>query len=134
VDGPQILSAIRQALPEHVQGMRLLGISEDRTIFLRYEPGDSFPSHTDSPYVPGSSSQSLFTLVIYLNDDYEGGETFFPDHNQLVRPQTGTALIFAHGIRHEALKLLRGAKYALHTFVMYGAGDHVMTPVGHMLS
>ncbi|PNH00268.1 putative prolyl 4-hydroxylase [Tetrabaena socialis] len=34
------------------------------------------------------------TVIIYLNDDYEGGETAFPKLGITVRPETGKAAIF----------------------------------------
>lgn len=119
VDGLPILSAIRYALPERVDQLSLRRLSNERMIWLRYLPGDSFPIHTDSPYIVNEKAYSLFTVMIYLNDNFEGGETYFPDSGILVRPQAGMALIFAHRVRHEGLRLISGIKYALHTFVIY---------------
>jgi prolyl 4-hydroxylase len=34
------------------------------------------------------------TFLMYLNDDFEGGGTFFPELNQIVKPETGKAIIF----------------------------------------
>jgi len=34
------------------------------------------------------------TFLMYLNDDFEGGGTFFPELNQTVKPETGKAVIF----------------------------------------
>ena len=34
------------------------------------------------------------TIIIYLNDDYEGGETHFPNINEAVVPVTGKAAVF----------------------------------------
>ena len=47
--------------------------------FSRYESGASqkFSKHIDSPFVRNDDEQSIFTVMIYLNDAFEGGETIF---------------------------------------------------------
>jgi hypothetical protein len=61
----------------------------------------------------------MYTLMVYLNDNFDGGETRFPGLGLVVRPRSGMALIFPHRLRHEGLPIIRGVKYALHTFIMY---------------
>lgn len=34
------------------------------------------------------------TTVVYLNDDYEGGEIYFPDFDLFIKPKKGQAIIF----------------------------------------
>ena len=34
------------------------------------------------------------TFLIYLNDDYTGGETVFPRINKVIPPEKGKAIIF----------------------------------------
>jgi hypothetical protein len=55
--------------------------------------------------------------MIYLNDDFTGGETLFEDC--IVCPQTGMVLFFIHHIRHKGETVARGRKYVLRTDVMY---------------
>lgn len=59
---------------------------------LRYTPGQEYKPHTDS--MPGEANQRVWTVLIYLNDDYEGGETCFPKAGVEVRGAAGDALIF----------------------------------------
>ena len=92
----------------------------ERVLVLRYFPGDRFPLHTDTPYALSQSLHSAYTLIIYLNDDFQGGRTYFPDLEATVSPRKGSALIFAHDLRHEGLAVQAGTKYAIHGFVMYG--------------
>lgn len=35
----------------------------------------------------------MFGSVIYLNDDFDGGETFYPQHNLFIKPKTGTLVV-----------------------------------------
>ena len=40
-------------------------------------------------------------MILYLNDDYRGGSTFFPHLLRRIRPEKGKALYF-HNLRPEA--------------------------------
>ena len=39
--------------------------------------GGHFSPHLDGPWVPHEDESSVFTVVIYLNSDFQGGETQF---------------------------------------------------------
>lgn len=85
---------------------------------LRYRPGEQYHSHLD--FLPGSDNQRLLTALIYLNEDYEGGETEFVRVGLKVRGRKGDVLVFRN-IRpdksanplsqHAGLPVTRGAKY-----------------------
>lgn len=59
---------------------------------LRYSPGQEYRPHFD--YVEGADIPRLWTALIYLNDDYEGGETQFVRNGLEVRGETGDVLVF----------------------------------------
>jgi adenylate kinase family enzyme/aminoglycoside phosphotransferase len=66
-----------------------------------YKEGEAFLPHFDTGHVFTASKRSILSLIIYLNDDFEGGETtFFPDSIETppvsVRPKAGSAIIFHH--------------------------------------
>ena len=107
---------IRDLIPQFYLGRQAVGINE-RFRFYRYNPGERFAGHIDSPYRRDNGEQSLLTFMIYLNDDFDGGETAFPD--LVVRPATGLALLFRHDIFHEGRPVGRGRKYVLRSDVMF---------------
>ncbi|MGO9389722.1 cyclophane-forming radical SAM/SPASM peptide maturase GrrM/OscB [Rhodoblastus sp.] len=119
IDAAPIFAKIKSALPSQVNGLRIERIADDRAIFLRYVAGDCFPIHQDTPFRVDDRHTSIYTLVIYLNDDFLGGAASFPDTGQIVAPEAGMALLFPHDLRHEGLLIEHGTKYAIHTFVMY---------------
>jgi hypothetical protein len=55
--------------------------------------------------------------MVYLNDDFEGGETRF--QRVTIRPMVGMALCFVHHLVHEGAEVLCGRKYVMRTDVMY---------------
>lgn len=97
--------------------------------FNSYKPGGFFAPHRDGPWIPSEDMASIYTLLVYLNDDFEGGETEFVQHpvgqresrqpTGYVVPKTGTALIFNHDAWHSGLPLSKGTKYVLRTEVIF---------------
>jgi prolyl 4-hydroxylase len=59
---------------------------------LRYSPGQEYRPHFD--YVEGATNRRLWTALIYLNEDYEGGATAFVRTGLEVRGRTGDVLVF----------------------------------------
>jgi prolyl 4-hydroxylase len=61
---------------------------------LRYRPGQQYRAHLDA--LPGLSNQRSLTLLVYLNDDYQGGETRFTRIALSHRGQKGDGLLFVN--------------------------------------
>jgi prolyl 4-hydroxylase len=59
---------------------------------LRYRPGGEYRPHFDA--IPGFANQRAMTILIWLNDDYEGGETHFPAAGLKLKGLPGDALLF----------------------------------------
>lgn len=85
---------------------------------LRYAPGQEFRLHMDA--IAGAGNQRIATMLLYLNDDFTGGETVFPDLGLTVRPKRGDALLFrnvdarGHGdarMRHAGNPVRSGTKW-----------------------
>jgi len=82
--------------------------------------GSQIP-HADKEWEDGSpGEQNYFDIgsVIYLSDDHEGGEIYFPEFNIEVKPKPGTAicfpgdLFFMHGVR----KIKKTERYTIPIF------------------
>jgi len=85
--------------------------------FYRYEPGQLFKKHIDESFIRNEREASYFTFMIYLNDDFEGGDTTFDEIN--IKAKKGMALIFLHSLPHEGAEVKSGRKYVLRTDIMY---------------
>lgn len=74
---------------------------------MHYRVGEEFKPHHDflDPGKPGHAldharrGQRMGTFLIFLNEDYEGGETEFPKAGLSFRGRTGDALFFANVTR-----------------------------------
>lgn len=100
---------------EHLQGQK-------------YDPGQYFKPHFDwfagDAYTRHclASGNRTHTLMIYLNDDFEGGGTDFPELNYTVKPKRGMALMWTHlkkdgtgdaDAMHEGMTVTKGTKYII---------------------
>jgi Rps23 Pro-64 3,4-dihydroxylase Tpa1-like proline 4-hydroxylase len=80
------------------------------TQILRYPPGGHYVPHQDA----GSDLlDRYFTVVCYLNEDFEGGHTRFPSLKHSVVPQRGKAVVFPSRFFHCAEPVIRGEKFVI---------------------
>ena len=113
-------------VPTEFEGRNAIGLNEFLR-YYRYDPGQQFDWHQDGPYERDNGERRYWTLLVYLNDDFEGGETSFEDSYSeesfdpfSVVPQQGMALFFEHPTHHKGEPIFEGRKYVLRTDVMYG--------------
>ncbi|MFQ6229382.1 2OG-Fe(II) oxygenase [Nocardia sp. NPDC002869] len=101
---------------------------------VRYRTGGQYMRHFDfySPTDPGSiahvsgGGQRTATLIIYLNDVEDGGETFFPDPDISFSPRKGQAVYFRYFNKrgqldpatiHAGLPVLAGDKWIMNKWM-----------------
>ncbi len=107
---------LRAWIPSRDGAWRAVGLNE-RFRFYRYEAGQYFDWHGDGVFRRNDLEQSRLTLMIYLNDTFQGGETQFDAHT--VVPKCGSALIFEHRLLHRGAMVTEGVKYVMRSDVMY---------------
>lgn len=142
---------VKNHLPEIVDGKLVRGLNRRFRVY-RYVPGAEYRCHIDGAWPPSgintaddsyiydssppnAKQSSLYTFLLYLNDDFDAGETtfFMPSvmedviNAYPVKPVAGAAAIFPHGegegallpLLHEGSGVTRGAKYIIRTDVLY---------------
>jgi hypothetical protein len=96
--------------------------------FVKYEgEGKEFKIHADD----GPMYKAAVSAVIYLNDNYEGGEIYYPRiDNKVIKPKTGDIAIFPSNYiyEHASLPIKSGTKYCV--VVMMDLND--MAHQGHI--
>jgi predicted 2-oxoglutarate/Fe(II)-dependent dioxygenase YbiX len=67
-------------------------------------------SHIDSY---GDDRSPILSVVLYLNDNYEGGELYFKNQHVIIKPTAGSIVIFpsVEPYYHESREIQRGTKY-----------------------
>lgn len=88
---------------------------------MRYQPGGFYIRHADS-HNPNPATNTWkkvidrdLSLLIYLNEDYEGGGLTFTKFNFHLQPKAGTVVIFPsdHRYIHTAEVVTKGIRYAV---------------------
>jgi predicted 2-oxoglutarate/Fe(II)-dependent dioxygenase YbiX len=99
--------------------------------FNRWDTGDSLKLHADSQNTSCTANLDnyighnlppfliLYSALIYLNDNYEGGELHFPLHDIKIKPKPGTLVLFPGTCMypHEVKEVLSGHRYT-HNFFL----------------
>lgn len=81
---------------------------------LRFRPGDSYGLHKD-----GSSKYArVVSGLIYLNEDYKGGELHFPKEDLKIKPKIGSVVIFPSNFLflHKVMPVTEGERYSVVAF------------------
>lgn len=63
---------------------------------LRYRPGGEYKPHFDA--IPGFGNQRILTMIVWLNEGYEGGETMFMTNGAKLKGRAGDALLFRNAL------------------------------------
>ena len=74
----------------------------ERLQVLRYTEGGHYQFHQDVP-TTNDINKRLYAVIIALNDDYEGGETMFPNLDIKYKLKKGGALFFHTVDNHEQI-------------------------------
>jgi hypothetical protein len=89
---------------------------------MKYGPGDYFDWHSD--LTGGFATQRIATMIMYLNDDFFGGDTCFQHRDLRVQPKRGSALVYYYSptqpLIHRGEAVTSGTKFILNAFVRNG--------------
>lgn len=83
-------------------------------LIRKYLPGTTMSAHEDA-ILPMNGGG--YTVLLYLNDDYDGGELKFNNEGFAVKPSAGSLLIFPERIEHEILLLKNGERYMTAAYI-----------------
>jgi hypothetical protein len=100
--------------------------------FVKYEgAGTHFKIHADH----GPTYVTTVSIVAYLNDDYEGGEIWFPRFNLSIKPEPGDILVFpsTYIYEHASKDMVSGTKYSVVIMSDYNDRDGVNQKVSHVI-
>lgn len=78
---------------------------------LKYDKKDNYKAHADD----GPGYYRRISVLIYLNDDYKGGELYFPYQDITLKPNAGDIVFFPSTFTHvhQAMPVKKGTKYVL---------------------
>ena len=95
---------------------------------LRYRKGQFYKRHVDNILL-SSRFQEVehglptrdISVVGYLNDDFDGGETYFDRQAIKVKPKAGAVVLFPSYFTHphQSLPIINGTKYAFTSWLFH---------------
>lgn len=85
-----------------------------------YDSGQGMGPHIDGYDPNGTGTNLRFSMVTYLNDDYEGGEIYFKNQNVTIKPKASSLVMFPsqEPYLHESKPVISGNKYMYTTHWM----------------
>lgn len=102
-----------------VEARKLYGtkLYPDYTDLVYWPTGMSMDVHADAVWLDGTPAVFPYRFcagVCYLNDDYEGGETYFPRHNKEVAPKKGKIVLFPSTLEYQhGVRKVIGERYTM---------------------
>jgi hypothetical protein len=89
---------------------------------IRYKENQQYKPHLD----PAKENDRVYTVILYLNDDFVGGETYFPMLDLKIKPKKGKSLCFLNRdssnqvisySKHAGLPVTSGIKYICNIWI-----------------
>ena len=124
---------------------KLIGLCEKIRLF-KYEPGEYINEHSDKIIKRNIlntngvkyNQQSFFSIYIYLNDDFSGGEYLYwkntKDKNNInnkydfiISPKKGDCVIQSQYLLHKNLQTFDNTKYILRLDIIYQKQELIIT-------
>jgi hypothetical protein len=92
-------------------------ILSEHSAVMKWTAGDSMGLHADDLGIFNYHIAGL----IYLNENYEGGELGFPKQKIVLKPSSGDLVIFPGNMNypHEVMKVIYGDRYTMPVWAMY---------------
>lgn len=108
-----IYDVLKKCVDDYCQYWGINVVYYEAFNFVKYSsPGQHFRIHADH----GPAYNSTVSAVIYLNEDYEGGEISFPRLDKLVyKPKSGDIVLFPSNYiyEHSSEPMISGDKYSV---------------------
>ena len=134
--GPAREDLVVQALNKRIAAASGTDTTQGEALtVLRYRPGQQFRLHSD--VLQNTRNQRIATVLVYLNDGFEGGRTTFPAYGLEITPRQGDAVVFRNvdtkgkpdlSKRHSGEPVVRGTKWLATRWIRAHSFSHWTGP------
>jgi len=100
---------------EETGNKKLESVTKNYTI-RKYKTGGNMGAHIDKNAENPKNTMD-WTSLIYLNDDYKGGELVFDDLKIMIKPSAGSIVFFPCLTTHSVETVISGNKYYIFLFM-----------------
>jgi len=93
----------------------LVGLAFDTKLAVETFQLVVWPEGSEQPvHIDKRRPLTTHAAIAYLNDDFEGGQTYFPDIEEQMQPERGTLIAFpGRALPHGVRRIDRGIRYTL---------------------
>jgi predicted 2-oxoglutarate/Fe(II)-dependent dioxygenase YbiX len=95
-------------------------LGANQTDYLKYDSEGHYKAHIDTFINPDDQQTRKLTILMFLNDDFEGGRLFLQNgHEKIYPPQEpGTAIVFPSFIVHGVEPVTKGIRRSIVTWLV----------------
>ena len=107
----EILETLVSGINEYSQTYKGLTITNGEHLRVgRYGVGGHYNVHSDA-----GKNDRVLSAVLFLNDDYQGGELHFPNQDISIKPEAGMLVLFPSNFLfiHGSKPITEGRKYII---------------------
>lgn len=109
VDSSETMFSLEQKImKQFVNATRCVSLQDVK----RLNVGEIIDKHHDQ-----STPDTMWGAIIYLNDNYSGGEINYPDLNFTIKPKKGSMIVHSATLLHHVLPVIEGTRYMVTTFI-----------------
>jgi predicted 2-oxoglutarate/Fe(II)-dependent dioxygenase YbiX len=107
-------------LQANVQAWRFDITHANQCDYLRYDVEGHYHAHTDTFMTPKEAECRKLTVLVFLNDDFEGGRLFLQNGHEKIYPpqQAGSALVFPSFMLHGVEPVTKGVRRSVVTWMV----------------
>lgn len=104
----------------NIQAWKFDVTHSNQTDYLKYDVNGHYHAHVDTFINPNASECRKLTVLMFLNDDFEGGRLFLQNgHKKIYPPQgVGTCLVFPSFILHGVEPITKGVRRSVVTWLV----------------
>ncbi len=97
------------------KAVALTGVGTGRQMALDAYQIVVWPKGSEQPaHIDDRREETRYAAIVYLNDDFAGGQTFFENADFQGQPQTGRLIAFpGRDLRHGVRRITSGTRYTL---------------------
>lgn len=121
LNNQELANIIYEFLREELSIINLIGyehtgIHSNLRVY-KYLTGQEFKTHKDGHIVVSDTEKSFYSLLLYLNENFEGGKTTFESCE--VEPKQGRITFFPHDFLHAGEVVKNGNKYVMRGNILF---------------
>jgi len=92
----------------------------NQTDYLRYDKDGHYKAHVDTFIKPDDKETRKLTVLVFLNNDFEGGKLFLQNGDEKIYPpqDPGTCLVFPSFMMHGVEPVTKGIRRSIVTWLV----------------